>query len=482
MTETDSGQAPPSARTDGLRPNSVGTFGMALMVIAAMAPLTALASNLALSMAFGNGIGTVGVVLVVAGILVLFTAGYVLMTQRTVNAGAYYAFIGFGLGRTAGSASAMIATLAYNAAGAAMAAAVGFYADLTVTTYLGPDLPWYLYALAAILLSGMLGYFGLSFAARATSVVCIAQFVILLVLVSVVLVRNPGGFSLDVFAPKEVFSGNLGFAVVFILLSFAGYEATAIYGEEARERKSIARATYLALGLLAVVFVLSSWALVAAVDDIVALARQDPGAVVSEIAGEYLGSWSSPLLLTLIAFSFLAACVAFHNMAARYMFSLGRSGLLPSRLADCHAVHGTPHIAGMVQCLISLAVVTPFAVIGADPLINLFPAVSGITSLSVVYLMSAVCLSVVTAAVRGKLTGGRWATRIAPALAGLALLGCGYVIVSNYGELTGSDAVAVNFMPLLLVVCAVYGAVAYRRKGGGQIVQDPETPERSDGP
>jgi amino acid transporter len=450
------------ATDNRLRANCVGTVGITLMVIAAMAPLTTLTSNLSLSLAFGTGIGTVGVILVVTLILLVFTSGYLVMTRHVVNAGAYYAFIRFGLGNTAGCASAVIATIAYNAAAAGMAAAVGYFTDLAVTTYLHVDLPWILYTVAALLATVLLGFFGVSIAARATSIVSFAQFAILLALSVAVLIRNPGGFTLDVFSPHNISGGQLGFTIVFVLLSFAGYEASAIYAEEARGRRTVVRATYAVLIILTIAFTFSTWALVAAVDDIVASAQADPGGVVTAIASTYLGGWSAPLLLVTVAFSFLAACVAFHNMSVRYIYSLGRSGLLPAGLARVHPRTQTPHIAGATQTALSLAVVTPFAVAGADPLVNLFPAISGITSLSVIYLMAAVCVSVLVAALRNKVQGSRWATRVSPAIAGLALIACGVLIVWNYSAVTGSDAWIINLMPLVLVVGAVYGAVASR--------------------
>ncbi|PKW16360.1 APC family permease [Saccharopolyspora spinosa] len=448
-----------------LKANSVGIFGMVFMVMAVTAPLTAMASNISLSLAFGVGAGTVGVIVLVTLILLVFSAGYVALSRHVVDAGAYFAYISRGLGPAAGTASAIIATIAYNAAAAAMATAVGYFGNVALSTYLGVDLPWYALTALVLAVTWLIGFLGVSAATGVNAWVSVSEFLLLLVLVVAVLVRRPAGFSLDVFAPHSVSGGNIGLAMVFVLLCFGGYEAAAIYGEEARAaRKNVARATYTALVLLAFVFLAATWAVVAAVDDVVGAARKDPGVLVIDIANTYLGNWVGPVLTLMITFSFFAAAISFHNMAARYMFSLGRVGLLPGALSRVHSRRGTPVVAGTTQMLISVAVVAPFAIIGADPLVNLFPAVSGITSLAMIYLLSACCASVVRAAKLGRITGSAWSVLVAPVVSGLALVGCGVLILWNYGEVTGSDSVVINLLPSVLVVGAVYGVLAHRRR------------------
>lgn len=172
-------------------------------------------------------------------------AGYVVLSRAVVNTGAYYAYVAFGLGRRAGAATAFIATIAYNAATAGMAAATGYFTDLAVTSHTGLELPWWLYAALALTATGLLGYAGVSIAARATTVICGVQFALLAALVVAVLVRGAGRLTAEVVSPTTVFGSGLGLSVVFVLLSFSGYEATAAYCEEARDaRRTVARVTY----------------------------------------------------------------------------------------------------------------------------------------------------------------------------------------------------------------------------------------------
>ncbi|MEU0465547.1 APC family permease [Amycolatopsis sp. NPDC006131] len=455
----------PDGNHHRLRPNAVGIFDMILMVIAVTAPLTAVASNLSLSLAFGAGTGTVGVLVLVLAILLVFSAGYVALSRQVVNAGAYFAYIGFGLGRRMGGASALVATLAYNVAAAGMSVAVGYFGHAGLSAYLGVDVPWWVIALVAVAATWVVGYFGVTIAGKVNVFVAVTEFAVLLAFAIAVLVRRPGGFSFDVLAPGTVFGGNFGLAVVFCILSFAGYEAAAIYGEEARSaRRNVGRATYSALIVLAVTFVFVMWAIAAAFPDAAAAAQADPGALLVSAITAYLGGWAGPVLSLMITFSFFAAALSFHAIASRYMFSLARDGFLPRSLSRVHHRRRTPVSAGTVQLVVCVLVVVPFAVAGADPIATFFPAVSGITALAIIYLMAACSASIVTAAARGRISGSTWAVRVAPSIACVALVSCGVVIVAHYTEITGSDSPVISALPLTLVVAAVYGWLAARTR------------------
>ncbi|WP_238422015.1 APC family permease [Gordonia sp. 'Campus'] len=458
---------PPVPDTGHLKRNTIGAFGLTFMVVAVAAPLTAMASNLSLSLGFGVGAGTVGLLVVVALALTVFASAFVTLARYVTNAGAYYAFIGFGLGRAVGSGAAFVATTAYNMAAAGMAAATGYFLGLTIESMFDFEAPWYLYAAVVLVLTAWFGRRGVEVAKHLITVVSILQFVMLLVLAVAVAVQRPEGWSFDVFSPGAMLDGNVALTLAFCVLSFVGFEATAIYGEEARAaRKSIKIATYASIALLVGVFVVATWSLVAAFDDVKAIAAEDPGALVFATADIYLGSWSGNLLSVLVTISFFAASVAFHNMAARYHFALGRAALLPSVLASVHPRWGTPTAAGAAQTGISVVVVAPFVIAGADPIVNLFPMVSGVTSISLTALMLGCCVSILVAARLGKLPRANvWAVLVAPIVSGLCLLVVLGVIIANYSDVTGSTELIVLLMPLLPIAAAVYGAVRQSRIG-----------------
>lgn len=451
----------------GLKKNTIGAFGMTFMVIAAAAPMTAMASNLSISLALGVGQGTVGQLILVAALLAVFAVGFVVLSRHVTNAGAYFVFIGFGLGKRTGAASAFVAAVAYNMAAGGMIAATGYFASITIESNIGVSVPWYLCGLVALAITAFLGLRGVSIAQRFTTGISLIQFGIIVVLGVAIFIQRPGGWSLEVFSPAEAFNGNVALSLVFCLLSFAGFEATAIYGEEAKAaRRSIKVATYTSLALLAAVFMFSTWSIVAAFDDVAAVAAEDAGTLVFRTADIYLGSWSGPLLSAVVTVSFLAAAIAFHNMAARYLFALGRTRLLPAPLARTHKRFGTPHISSMVQIAVSAAMLLPFVLTQADPIVNLFPAVSGITSLSLTSLMVGCCISIIAARLAKKLPESTWSTFYAPMISGIGLLIIVLIIIANYQQVTGSEALIIALMPAIPAAAAIYGACAYRDRSG----------------
>jgi len=427
-----------------------------------------MSSNISLSLGMGVGPAVVLVMLLTGSLLAVFAVGYLVLARYVTCAGAYQAFVAFGLGRGAGGSVAFVATLAYTLAAGGMVAAAGYFTGLAVSSVTGVDLPWWLYAVGALLVTGLLGVRGVEVAQRVTTVVSVLQFGIIALLAVAVLVERPEGWAnVQVLSPSAALGPGLALTFVFCLLSFGGFEATAAYGEETdAPGRSITVATYAALGLLLGVFVVGTWALVAAFDDVRAAALEDPGALVLVAADRYLGPWSGPLLGVLIAVSFLAAAVAFHNLAIRYLFTLGRDGLLPRALARTHGRYQTPYVGCVVVTVVAVALLAPFVVLGADPLVNLFPAVSGITSISLIGMMVGCCVSVVVASFRGAVTGSAWSTRVAPTVAGGGLLAVLVLIVANYAEVTGSDSAVIAAMPAVVALAAVAGAIAARGSRG----------------
>ncbi|GAA5110563.1 APC family permease [Haloechinothrix salitolerans] len=434
------------------------------MAIAAISPLTTLGSNLAMSLVLGVGPATVFVIVIIMAVLLFFTAGYVVLGRYVVDSGAYSAYVAHGLGATAGSGIAVIATIGYNLAVVAFAGISGYFLDNAFEP-LGLDLHWWIYSLLVLLLIGTLGYLGVGMASRVTSLICGLQVILLGAFVVAVLVNNPTGFRLDVFSPAGLTGGAFGLSIVFVLLSLASFETAAAYGEEMRDpHRAVPRATYLTLFLLSAVFIAGTWAVVAAADgDPGAVAQSDPGALIPTLFGAYLGEWAGTVLNMVIAVSIIGAAIAFHNLATRYMFSSARAGLLHAGLGRTHPRRKTPHIAVITQLLFTVAFLAPFVATGADPMLGLLPAIAGYNSLSMIVKMATCSISVVAASLRGRVTGSLYATRIAPALATLGLLTAGALIIVYYAEVTESDSAWINAMPLILIACAVYGGLRQRQ-------------------
>lgn len=456
--------SPPAAQDDQpLRRGAIGVPGMVFMVIAAAAPLTAMASNLALSLGAGAGIGTLGWIVVVGVLLAVFTSGYVALNRQVVSAGAYHAYVTYGLGRTAGAAVAYVALVAYNLAAMAMVVATGFFIDAALTTYVGVHLAWWLYSALAVVVVGALGYFGADVSTRVTAIVSVLQLGLLVAFVSAAFVDAPTGFSAEGFKPSEMVSGGVALTVVFVLLSFASYEAAAAYGEEcSAPQRKVKQATYTALACLVAVFLASTWALVAAYPDVEAAAAIDPGSLLDVAAARLLGSQVGAVIAFTVAVSFFAAAVSFHNLAVRYFFALGRAGLLPAGWSRTGA-RATPIVGVAMQIAFCTVLLIVVVVIGADPFTTVFPAVAGVTSLGFIVMTCTTSISALVASLQGRLPGSVLGTRVAPAVAALGLATVGALIATDYATVTGSDSALVACVPLFFPIAAVLAWWVTRR-------------------
>ena len=82
------------------------------------------------------------------------------------------------------------------------------------------------------------------------------------------------GLSSGIVNPSAIFSGSLGIGLLFALISYVGFEATAIFRDEARTPdRTIPRATYIALILIGVFYAVTSWALISGWGDEEAVSR-----------------------------------------------------------------------------------------------------------------------------------------------------------------------------------------------------------------
>ncbi|WP_420031475.1 APC family permease [Streptomyces sp. cg28] len=454
--------AAPSTR-DGLRAGSIGTTGIVFMVVAATAPLTALASNLSLSLGSPAGVTTLGAIILVALLMWLFSVGYVSLSKDTSNAAASYAFVSLGLGRTTGAATAAGATVTYTLASGAMMCSSGYFLSLGLHMLAGVSIPWW--ALSALVWGAVaaLGYADIGESRRVAVIIGCAEFAILGALAVAVAVRRPQGFTPDHALPDTFDVNGLAVALVYVTLCFGGFEAAAVYSEEAGSRRDVGRAVRRCLALLTGVYFIATWAVVAAFPD-VHEAAQEPGTLVSRAASAFLGSWAGSLVGAMTAVSFTAAAITYHQTASRYLFAMGREGIFPRSWSRLNA-RRVPARAVTVQLACAAAVIALPALTGLDPLADLFPAVAGITSLALSTGFALLSLGAVVASLRGRLTDiSRWRTVVAPGAAFTGFTVVAVLVIAHYDEVVGSDALAARVSPAVLLIASGYGVYAARRR------------------
>ncbi len=468
--------APPTAEAARpaatLKRNALGVLGILFFVLSAQAPLTGIAGAVPIAVAVGNGPGAPAAYALAGAVILLFSVGFVAMGRHVVNAGAFYTYIGKGLGRTAGSGSAAVALFAYCTVQAAMYGLYGFTVAGLVEHYAGVHIAWWVWSLVTMAAVQILGAAGIELGAKVLAVFVLAEFSILLVFALVTLVKGGGPEGLaftDTFSPGAALQGAPGVALMFAVASMFGFEATAIYGEEAREpHRTVPRATYLSVAVVTGFFAFTSWMLIssygpskatAAAGD--ALAGGDSTVFVFGPIADQFGGWVNDVLPVLLATSLFAGILAFHNSANRYLFSLSREGLLPARLRAVNSRHA-PWAAGLVQTAIAAVLVLPFAVTGKDPVLTLFSWVSGVGVLACMLLYFLTSVSVIVFFRRERLDTRPWNTLIAPALGALGIAAVIWVVLANFTTLIGGDGTTATWLVLAVPAVLLLGATAAR--------------------
>jgi len=475
---TDS--APPPAAIPAATPASVpspanalrgtlGTGDIAFFVISAAAPLMIMAGIAPFAIMIG-GVGAPSAYLFAGIALAIFSVGFTTMARHVDAGGAFYAYITRGLGKRTGIASACLAVFSYNALQIGMYGLFATSAQATVQQLLGPDIPWPVYAVAGIILVTVAGYRNIDFGAKLLGVLLCAETGILLVLAVAVLAHGGAhGLNATSFTPSNDINSSTGVLLAFAFGAFMGFESTAIYRNEARDpKRTIPRATYLAVGFLAIFYAFISWIIIEAfgTGQIAAAIGNNPTALVFTAADQYLGTWAADTMHILIITSVFASLLAFHNAINRYTHSLAGEGILPGRLHTTHPRHGSPYVAGLLQSVLALIVVGAFALAGADPYLQLLIWVNTPGVIGIVLLQVLAALAVPFYFRRVSHTEGVMRTVVAPIVSVLLMAGALYLMIIKIEALTGaSDTVNTVLVILVPVVLAAgYGAAHWIRR------------------
>lgn len=441
----------------------LGPVAIVFMVVAAAAPLTVIAGTVPLGIAAGNGAAFPASYAVCTVVLLFFAVGFTAMARHIRGAGAFYTYIAHGLGRHTGLGAAFLALMSYTAVQGAVYGYIGAAMNDLVTSHGGPEVPWFVYALAMMAVVATLGYRHIELSGKVLGVLLICEVGIVMVINGAVIGRGGAeGLSTAALHPGNFFTGAPGIALIFAIAGYIGFEATAVFRDEARDpARTIPRATYLALLLIGGFYALSSWVMVSAWGDAgaVELATQDPEGMITETATRYVGSFAGDLVQIFLITSLFAALLSFHNVLARYIFSLGNTKALPGWCGRSHARHSSPHIASAVQTVSALVLVVASVLAGLDPVTQVFAWFAGVSSVGIVALMTLTSVAVIVYFRRWPFDTRLWHTAIAP---GLGFVGLAVLLVmtaANLPLLVGGSTTLAAIIGVLLAGAFLAGTV-----------------------
>ena len=483
MTETIAAKFP---STGGKEKKKISTGRVVVLVIAAAAPLAAMVGNTPLGLAQSAGLSMPIAYLLVGLTLLAFAAGYTALSREIVSQGAFYTQVGQGLGRPAGVVAAYCAGFAYAVYSVGMAAAFGYFTSLLFHE-LGIDISWMAISAGGMALVAILGYRSLDLSARVLMFFMLAEFAILFVFdICVIAQKGLAAFPLDVWSLGNLTNPGIGAVIPFVVVSFIGFEAAALYGEETHQpRRSIPQATFLALGVIMVFYMLSVWVIIGAAGagEAQALAARESGNFVFTLAQTYGGEGLVAVMGLFLVASFLASYLAIHNAASRYLFALANDKLLPGALASIHPDHHAPHVGSVAMSALEFLLVIGLGLAGAAPYVGIASGMIGLGTIGIIAMQIASALAVYGFFARlGR--GGLWATRILPLASAAAMTAFLVAIFLSYAQLTGSDNWIVNHLPWLfvpLVAAALFYANWLKRNRPNAYAQIASTSYRFNG-
>jgi amino acid transporter len=464
-TPTDSaGRHGPGATQrapDTLR-GHMGTASLLFTVLAFNAPLAILAGLIPIVIAFGNGTGAPLTFIVVGMVVLLFAVGLNAMAIRMPRPGAFYSYIAKGLGRSAGLAAGFVAIAAYVLIGGGTYALFAVMAEhLMTTVFHSSPVPWVVWAILAWALATGLSFFNIDVSAKVLGVAMVLEVgIVLLWNVRIVWLGGPEGREINPF--PSVFNGSFALALTFGALCLTGFESLQVFREETKNpERTVPRATYLSVIGLAVLYSVCSYAYLIAwgPDEAAVVGAADPtGSVLSSIS-TYLGPFAADTASLLLITSMFAACLAIQNIAARYLYALGKDRVIPSQLGTVNRTHGSPVVAAACGGILMLTFFLLPAFTGKSS-VYAYTALAGIGAYILIGLWTATSLAIIVFFRKNcEETATLWQSMIAPTL---ALIGLGAIFTAStvyIDDLLGGSALLgrITIVGVTVVVAAGVG-------------------------
>jgi amino acid transporter len=482
MTSTKTSSTATDVNAPGLKRDSIAVSGIVFLVLAAASPILGLTGAVPVTYVIGNGIGVSMSYVLIGLLLLLFAVGFVVMSRHVTDAGALYTYVGKGLGRETSLGTAGLVIYAYTVIQAAIYAFFGATITALINPALGTAIPWWVATLALIAVVQLFGYLHLELGARVLGVLLVGEWGTMLAMAASVAVHGGAGNGFDVarvFSVSALVSGAPGVALMFAFASSLGFEAAAVFGEEVKNpRKSVPRATYVSIVLIALFFTITTWMVTVGygANKVVAEATKalnsgNTAQLIYTLGDRYLGPWAPVAMGIFTVTSIFACALAFHNGIARYTFTLGRAGYLPKILSRVHHRTYAPIFASLLQTAVAALIVIIFAAVHADPITVVFNWGGGIAVVALVLTYMLVSVSVIVYFRRHRQPDANiWNSLIAPVASVLTMGATLVVIIANFTTLIGGTAALATTLIVSVAVVFLAGilraVVARRRRGG----------------
>jgi amino acid transporter len=322
-----------------------------------MAPAAAVAFSIIVGVPYAGGSMPLAVVLaLVACIFVAISVGQ--LARHLPSAGGLYTYNARALGPAVGFLVGWGFMLAEPLVAPLLFLIFGNVLSANLNSHFGtPTWLWAPLVLVAAAVVWFMTYRGIRLSTEAGVALGVFEIGVFVLVAAVLIVAADGRNTLSVFTPRSG-AGHLFPGMIYAILAFIGFEASAPLGEEARDpRRTIPRAVVLSCLLIGLFYVFTTYAatvyfgpdrMADPKHGFITLNGGDPWTGMAFQVAAPLGV----LVILAVANSAIANSNAGANAATRVGYALARVGLLPRLLTRIHPVYRTPSVAVHVQAVL----------------------------------------------------------------------------------------------------------------------------------
>jgi amino acid transporter len=349
--------------TDGALRRALGLFETAGISVAMMAPTAAMALNGALAAAIAGPAVPLAFVLGFAMILLVAFA-FVTFARVYATPASVGEFNARGISPLAGRLSGWTLLLVYVLFVAGSAAEFGAFAG-SALAYAGITIGWAPAALACLIAVAYTGTRPARTSMHAMLIIEGLSVAAIIVLACIILGRGGAhGISLAPFTLGHTSAMGLGFATVFALLSFAGFEGAATLGAESVDpKRTIPRALVVSVVSAGILYTFITFAqsIGFGLDTRGVAAFAASGSPLGDLALRYANIPFAIFVMGGATISAFAATLASATAAARLAFAFAQQGRFPKTLGQIDSASGTPVMAYLAVVVLGTIIAIAFA-------------------------------------------------------------------------------------------------------------------------
>ena len=396
--QEDRGVSAGSQEIRGLARDVVGTARVVAFGTSIVAPAVSVVALLVVVVAYAGFASPLVVLITFVGSLCCaLSIGE--FACRVPSAGWAYTYNSRGLGPGAGFLTGWMMIYGYALfvpAGVALTSA--YASDLVADAAHVTIAPWVLFSVILAAVAGV-AYLGIRTSSTADLILVAGEMAVIAALAITILVKvGPAHYSAAVFSPASSPNARLTDitdAMIYGITAFAGFEAAAALGEEARHTRRSVPASIVWIVIVSGVFYL-----LVVCAEMFATGRHGIGGFLSHpsplgyLTGRYWSPsvrWTIELVVFVAALSFV---IAASNAAIRILFAMGREGVLPDPLSRLSG-RRTPVVA--IGCLAVLTLLIGLPLTYTYGGMRTFGYLASAGGLAVVLVYTAVNIAVIRA-------------------------------------------------------------------------------------